>query len=297
MVELKYVKKRKRRRKVAIVTTASFVGLSILGIVAFLGRHTGTFTVALDTGDVSLSLSKTKDFSNPTSFIRLDQINYLDQSTYQDQDANELDNEASNNKNFEGALFKLTFYIKNVSNVKDSSVKYYLNINLTENHKTVDSDQNEHYLDDFLRIRVFENDAESQEHSSTTYARKRNQILKDSDGYAIKDSSGNDIWQEYIPLSSTELNERRTEKPNSKTEDPTYYYGLAQNFEYSEKSSDSRTGTVASYTTYNFNPGDIKRYTIVFWLEGEDPDCIGNHDSWSASTLKLGVTINGYENK
>lgn len=297
MVELKYVKKRKRRRRVAIATLASFVGCSVLGIVAFLGRHVGTFTISLDTGNVSLALSRTKTFDNPTSFIRLDELNELDQSTYVDQNASELDDEASNSHNYDGQLFKMTFYLKNMSNVKDSSAMYYFNIELTENHKTVDSDGNEHYLDDFLRVRIFENDGESSTHDSVTYAKKRNQILKDSGGEAIKDGQGNDLWQEYIPLSQTELTERQTSSPASKTEDPTYYYGLAENFEYSEKSSTARTGTIASYTTKNFAAGDMKRYTIVCWLEGEDPDCVGNRDSWEASTLKLGVTINGYENK
>ena len=26
----------------------------------------------------------------------------------------------------------------------------------------------------------------------------------------------------------------------------------------------------------NFNPGDTDRYTIVIWIEGDDPECLDN---------------------
>ncbi len=297
MVELKYVKKRKRRKRVAIGTGICLSGITILGIIAFLGRNTGTFTVALDSGNVSMSLSKSESFENPTSFLRVDGLQHLEQSTYSDQDASELDNENSNGKDFSRCLFKLTFFIKNMAPVEDSAIKYYLNVNMIENHKTTDNEGNDYYLDDILRVRIFENDIGSDRHDSVTYARKSNTILRDNDGNVIKDKDGNDIWQERIPLSYSELNERQTKYPETKENDPAFYYGLAENFLYSEKDTNARIGTVATYKTTDFKPGDIKKYTIVCWLEGEDPDCIGNAGSWNASTLKLGIQINGYENE
>ena len=138
MVELKYVKKRKRRKRVAIGTGICLSGITILGIIAFLGRNTGTFTVALDSGNVSMSLSKSESFENPTSFLRVDGLQHLEQSTYSDQDASELDNENSNGKDFSRCLFKLTFFIKNMAPIEDSAIKYYLNVNMIENHKTTD---------------------------------------------------------------------------------------------------------------------------------------------------------------
>lgn len=296
MVELKYVKKRKRRRIVAIATLISLLGATSLGIIAFLGRNTGTFTVALDTGKVSLSLSQSEAFTNPTSFIRVNGLQYLQQSTYADQKADELDRENSNgieSRNF----FKLTFFIKNMATEIDSSVKYYMHFNITDNRRTVDSENNEYYLDDILRVRIFENDAGSSLHESETYARKKKEVLRDSEGKPIRNADGSDIWQEYLYLSNDELNTRRREHPETKTTDPTYYYGLAKNFEYSENSPDARSGTLATYKTQDFRPGEIKRYTIVCWLEGNDPECIGNGEAWDASSIKLGIQVNGYENQ
>lgn len=296
MVELKYVQKRKRRKRVAIATSVCFSGVTILGLVAFLGRNTGTFTVALDSGQVDLSLSRSESFENPTSFIRINGLQHLEQYTYSEQIAEELDSEASNGNDFNGNLFKLTFYIKNMAPVEDNPVKYYMNINLTENRKTTDNENNDYYLDDILRVRIFENDPKTNAHESITYARKSNTITRDNDGNAIKDKEGNDLWRERIPLSSAELKERQSDNPETKETDPVYYYGLAENFLYSDKDDQARTGTIATYRTMDFKPGEIKKYTIVCWLEGEDPDCIGNASSWNASTLKLGIQVNGYEN-
>ena len=52
--------------------------------------------------------------------------------------------------------------------------------------------------------------------------------------------------------------------------------------------------TVATLSTKGFTKGEIKRYTIVTWLEGEDIDAQGNPPK--GGNLKLGVTINAYEN-
>lgn len=32
--------------------------------------------------------------------------------------------------------------------------------------------------------------------------------------------------------------------------------------------------TLVLESRLNFNPGDIDRYTIVVWLEGDDPECV-----------------------
>ena len=45
----------------------------------------------------------------------------------------------------------------------------------------------------------------------------------------------------------------------------------------------------------NFIRNDIRRYTIVFWLEGYDPQSRPDEEHPEGATLKLGVDISAYE--
>ena len=64
MYELEYVRKRKRKIRAAIIGGISAIGVSVLVIVAFLGRFVGTFTVTVDNGEVKLALSETSADGN-----------------------------------------------------------------------------------------------------------------------------------------------------------------------------------------------------------------------------------------
>ena len=275
MVDLAYVKKRRTRKAVAILAGAASLATGTFVLVAFLGRFVGTFTVALDSGDVKLSLSEKSSFENATSYIKFDQLPSFDLTTFTNlPEASEIDNELSDclygavpdgKGNSVLKYFKTTFYVQNTGDV---NADYDVKINITKNEPGTTSKGGLIYLDTILRVMVYENNADSEEHNYSVYARKRS-----TPNSSTEDA---DIFKEYTSYSD--------ENVLRKYGDNLPY--LAEMFETDH--------TVATLSTKGFTKGEIKRYTIVTWLEGEDIDAQGNPPK--GGNLKLGVTINAYEN-
>ena len=271
MYELGYVKKRKRRRIVLLVGGVSTVVVSTLSTVAFLGRFVGTFSVSLDTGNVGLSLSRDEAFTDPTSFLRIDALPEFQEYTYRDFrnigddviDSEKSDlNIAASAFNDDGTIknlnfFKYTFYIKNVGDVP---CRYDFSLNIVESKASEDG----RTLDDTIRFMVYDNNI-SNEHSKTVYAKRSGLPHTNEDGEA-----------DYrAPISVSE----------SESSDEYPFEGYAEMF----KSSD----VVTNFSVNNFGIGEIRRYTLVYWLEGFQSD--PNKTAPKGATIKLGVEINGYE--
>jgi hypothetical protein len=275
MVELASIKKRKRRKLVAILGGIASLATAVFIIVAFLGRFVGTFTVALDSGDVKLSLAEKSSFEEATSYIKFDQLPSFDLTTFTNlPEASTIDNEQ--NDYLYGAVpdgkgnsvlryFKTTFYVKNTGEI---TADYDVKINITKNEPGTTAKGGLIYLDTILRVMVYENDAESDEHNYSVYAHKR----------STPNSSTveADIFKEYTSYS-------KESKLREYGEDLPF---LAEMFE--------TDNTVVTLSNIGFTKGETKRYTIVTWLEGEDIDAQGNPPK--GGNLKLGVTINAYEN-
>lgn len=274
MYELQYVKKRKRRKWVLISAGIATVVVSSLSIVAFLGRYTGTFTVALNTGSVELALSETMDYRKPETFLRVDSISEFHEFSYSYLPSDEnLDNEQMNylygaiydeaGENVESMnFFKYTFYVKNVGRVY---AKYSMKINITDNK----AGEGGRKLDDTVRVMLYENDTTSDTHKKTVYA-KRAAI------HHIDEETGEVDFREPV---SVPLNQANEFEP---------FCGYAEMFE-----SDS---CIATVDVGGFAPGQTRRYTIVHWLEGYDPQSNNYQAPPKGATLKLGVEINAYEN-
>ena len=273
--ELGYVRKRKRRKAVAILTAVASAGVGTLVLVSFLGRFVGTFTVALDTGSVKLSLSEKSNFEDSTSYIKIDSLPSFDLCSFTSLDkADDVDNEntsyligtkTDSRGNASMRYFKYTFFVRNSGNI---AADYDLKINLTKNVPSADG----RHLDTLLRVLVYENDASSKEHSYTVYA-KRSETLNPTYGYEEEVET----YKEYISYSS----------PAKAEEHNDVFPGFAEEFE-----SDN---VIATLPVRNFQQDDAKRYTLVAWLEGEDQQAKGNPPE--GGNLKLGVTINAYENQ
>ena len=273
--ELGYVKKRKRRKVVAVLTGIASAGVGVLVLVSFLGRFVGTFTVALDTGSVKLSLSEKSSFDDATSYIKIDALPAFDLYSFTDlPSADEVDDEDSSylfgtvkdsKGNASMKYFKYTFFVKNAGNI---AADYDLRVNLTKNLPSADG----RYLDTFLRVLVYENDASSNEHSYTVYA-KKSETPNPTYGY----EEGDLTFKEYV--SYTRLDDAK--------KDNIAFPGFAEMFE-----SDN---VIATIPVRNFQKDEAKRYTLVAWLEGYDQQAKGNPPE--GGNLKLGVTINAYENQ
>ena len=269
MFELEYVKKRKRRKVVAIITLASTIALTTLVIVSFLGNYVGTFTVSLNTGNVKLSLSRDKNFDHPTSFLALDDVYPYEANTYSTVQRYKVDEFPTPSEYLglveddEGnsylTFFNYTFYIKNTGRTTaryDFIVKYLKIVNGADGQNLVN----------MSRFIIYQNDAYSDEHNYTIYARK-----SDTPNYYY-DDDGNlvETFQEYI-----------AEQTYKKEDLAEMYY-------------DDKGKIVAKIPVTDFKQDDMMRYTIVFYLEGEDPQLEG--ESPEEAKLELGVEINAYEN-
>ena len=285
MYDLQYVKKRRRRRIAALVATFSSIAVTFFVITSFLGRTLGTFTVSLKNSEVSLTLCEKKDSNKNSSYLRVNANSKYIESPYEDlQDRlKTMDDENIPSTAGEYAytyvkddktmtetcleFFKYTFYVKNIGS---KTATYDMTINISD--RTRAKDKTGRSLDDTLRVMVFENDPNTDKHDYAIYAK----AVGSSYGNNY-DIDGNETNREFI---FTDPN-----RPNRETDD----YRLV---DYNFKDFD----TVAELKVTNFGKNDIRRYTIVFWLEGGDPQSNPEEDYPEGATLKLGVDISAYEN-
>lgn len=282
MYDLQYVKKRRRRKIAALVAAFSSVAVTFFIVTSFLGRTLGTFTVSLNNSEVNLALCETKNSNKNSTYLRVNTSSKYVEYPYEELATviDTLDDEEVKstvgeytyhyvengvNKTDTGLnFFKYTFYVKNIGS---KTATYDMRINI--NDRTRAKDESGRSLDDTLRVVVFENDPDSNEHNYQIYAKRSL-----TNNYDI---NGKETDREFI-FTDDRL-------PNRETEN---YRLVDKNF--------VDINTVAEYKVTNFNRNDIKRYTIVFWLEGGDPQSDPNQDYPEGATLKLGVDISAYEN-
>ena len=275
MYDLQYVRKRRRRKIAAVVAFFAAIGVTSLIVTSFLGHTTGTFTVAVVNSSVSLALSTTEDFANQTSFLRIDNLPRLKETTYECLPAADiLDNEEVTYKDLilKGEtekddyleVIKYTFYVKNVGN---TTAKYNLNVNVSDRTKAIDGTGRT--LDDTLRVMVYENDPSKEGRlEPTVFAKEAAEYNYDVDG--------NKTRREFISTYPSGSNQEDAE------------HKLATSFLPGQ--------TVAKYSVSNFAKNYIKRYTIAIWLEGEDPQSTNDKQFPEGASVKLGVDIAAYEN-
>ena len=272
MYELEYVKKRKRRIRAAIVGGISTIVVSTLAIVAFLGRYVGTFTVSLDTGNVELSLSDKSDFTNRTSYLRVADLAPFHEFTY--SDFRRIGADVIDNENYDYTLganyskdgttietynyFKYTFFVKNFSS---QPLRYNFQLNILDKSPSLDG----RYLDDTLRVMVYDN-VGTDDHSNFTVYGKRSQIPH-------LDENGNADYRSPISVS----------EEDATVADP--FEGYADMFVSSD--------IIASFPVDKIDIGETRRYTIVVWLEGFRSSNL--EEAPTGAKIKLGVNINAYE--
>ena len=277
MYDLQYVKKRRRRKIAALVSLFTAIGITSLVIISFLGRTVGTFTVSLKNNDVKLSLSEKASFENPTSYLRLGKILGLRETSFVNlPEAEVIDSDETpydygtimvNGKPDSLQYVKYTFFVRNVGK---SIAQYNMSINITDRSK---ADNDERILDDTLRVMVYENNPNEDTHNYRVFAKAsaENNIDKD----------GNETRREFIStVPELKVNEAY---PHEDDEHP-----LAETF--------ASGSTVAEYKVGNFGKDDVKRYTIVLWLEGDDPQSTNDRPVPEGATIKLGIDITAYEN-
>ena len=262
------MRKRKRRKIAAIVGGVSAVVVSALAIVAFLGRFVGTFTVTLETRNVDLTLSEKSDFVNRTSFLRVNDLVPFQEFTYCNFERyggdEVIDSETTsydlglNPATDEDDVDTLNFfkYTFFVKNVGLNPAKYNLALNILE---SVNSDDGRSLLDT-MRVMIYEDGVK------TVYAKRSSVPHTGSDGKAD--------YRAPISISEYDATEEYT------------FQGYAEMFESSD--------VVTTFSDQTINIDEVRRYTIVTWLEGFQSS--NEETAPKGASIKLGVEINAYEN-
>ena len=271
MLDLEYVKRKRRKKLVAIFTSAATMVIAVLIIIAFLGQTLGSFTVSTNGAEsMKLALSEHSDMSRSSTYLRISKIPKMDVYTYSLIKKKTADIDSDKHDYMYGAktdkksglvkylyFFNYTFYLQNTGS---KECKYTLDINVVDNEKPKNVDYD---LLDILRVGFFENEDDT--HDCTIYAKKSRTGHKD------EESAGGYSYQEAVS------GEAGTEE----------FYGYAEEFLSDE--------CLVSHEVTDFKPGDMRRYTILTWLEGEDLQAAGTVPS--NCSIKLGVEISAYENE
>jgi len=255
----KYVRRRQIKKIVASVGCICAVGATVLSIIALLANNAGAYTVSLNRGTASLSLSNTEGFESSSTYLAVNGISPLHEYTYSawqegDGDFDILDSEetpAPTPVSEEDTIpfFKYTFYVKNAGN---SNAEFSLSLNIEvvgmSTNKSLD-------LNSVLRVMFYSN-RDLTQHNRAVYALRSNVNKITEDGVT-----------RYAP--------ERISNPASDYAEPF----ISANKVLTSKETD-------------FGPGQTIRYTFVFWIEGEDPDCIGEPPT---NGLSLSVNISANE--
>ena len=266
MYEINFVRKRLLRKWIAVGAGISTIVVATLSIVSFLGRFVGTFTVRLETGNVKLALSESISFANSSSYLHVGEIPNLQEYTYSGFESigdESIDTEETSYLTAPAA----NFYRDGVTVRSINYFKYTFYIkNVGEDSANYDlavkikdsKDDNGVEVQDTLRVMVYatENDGTQ---SKKVYAKKS--------AISHIDEKGDVSFNEKIS---------------------TDQYGYAEQFE--------STDVIKTISVDNFDVGQVRRYTVVFWLEGNDPQSNRNVDVPVNAKIKLGVEINAYEN-
>ena len=278
MIEQRYVKKRKRRKLVALFSGVATLGMSALILVSFLGSYSGRFTVSLNRGNVKISLSDKRNFGDGEgdgevgdvgSYLKVDDLKPFDEMTYlklpgddvidTDETTYVIGENSSSTMNF----FKYTFFVKNMGSI---SADYNLTVRIQESKPSTDG----RTLDSVLRVMFYANNGyDKDSHERVVYAK--------ASEAPNTDLEGNTTYSEYISLSPKQAERAKVDFP-----------GFATPFESDD--------IIVSFPVQYFDKSDMNRYTIVTWLEGYDPQSNGKEAPEGAS-IKLGVEINAYENE
>ena len=270
MVDLQYVKKRKKKKIAALTVFGSATVATALIIVSFLGSRVGSFTVKLRQSNVKLALTKNNDTSSTTSFLLVNELPSFDLTTNNSLlNHDKIDNHSTDyllgahipeNTKKPSSLyyFKYTFYVNNVGNV---TAAYDFKLTITENNPP--RNNLAYGYDDLLRVRLYEN-VDENAHDYVTYAKRARTAHADDQGALVYS------------------------EPIAGNPDDPDFPGYANIF-------DSQS-VILKKSVSGFTSGAYNRYTLLMWLEGSDPECEGTVIPEGGS-LKLQIDIEAHESQ
>ena len=232
----------------------------------------GLLSIKLVNDKVQLLLSDKQSFDNPTKALNIKETYVFEEFTYSALPSSDiLDNEETpfdyglyKRGNDESVMryFKYTFYFKSTC---EYNMDYIVDISLEESKKSAnDSDRT---IADTLRVMVFENKVDDNNHNKEIYAKESTETNYDK--------QGNRTNREFVSVH-----------PNNNQEDEEH--PLAKSF--------INDTTIAKYHGMGFSKDEIMRFTIVVWLEGEDPQSTALAAAPTGSSVQLSISLDAYTN-
>ena len=253
MVNQKSIKKRRKKRRIIIATSISAILITALVIIAFLSNYVGNFTISLINYETRLALSTSSDMENSTTHIAMDGFDNAVPYTKGDVDEANLDTDVGGEKSLTfditedqqaGLYFAYTFF---VTNVGDGPCYYYYGVKI--NDET--SGDNNELISDAMRIRMYENIFEEDETTET-------------------------MTHEY--LDYTRYNSETSDDTSLNADTRSYLSECEEDFASGDLKyfNDTDTIILSDNNSTKLWPNEIVRYTLVIWIDGNDPDCQGD---------------------
>ncbi len=252
-----YAQTRKRRKIAAIVSAASALTIATFVIISYLGTNIGRYTVELEQNRASLTISTDANFTKKTSLLRAsnldaaraESVDYLPAHEVLD-DVNGLGSHNGDVYDEDGILmystyFAYTFFLKNQGN---APVDFSATLSLSQGENIIEGAVP---IEEYIRVRLYENVVgEEVTHNYRTFAKTTNYAIYDDNNTRINgECVGNGLSVPPYTCSAS--------KPENSVR--------AEVFE--------SASNIVNYNYLHLDPDVVIRYTIVIWLEGDDPDC------------------------
>ena len=217
MVDLSFIKKRKKKKIIAIVGLICGMGVATVSAVALLGQQAAPMTVRLANSGVSLALYKSEFDNEQKSFLLASDAKpyseisepalHAYESMLDIDDSKPI--ETSDGKAFQ--FYQFTFYLKNTGEV---AADYTFILNVSYPRKTSFD------FAEVLRVRFYENDGNDKEsHNYQTFAKHSNEYDSNKQQYLPERISGVDseYAEDFVDSKTILKKEVKSFKPSALT--------------------------------------------------------------------------------
>lgn len=268
VIKNKRVRRQARRRAIIIILLLFLLIIALLAgvtyaIMRFVDNNNFRVSVS-QTGTAWLSLSKDYEFTNPTSVLDVSAPRDMDNCTL----CNYLDGKLEDIYNTDGPYkgegskdyyIATTFFLKNSGN---TAVAYSEKISIERAMRNMDK---------AIRVLMIKDTDPTDEDFGVITVYAANQT--DDKGKTLTDENGNALLEEVVP--------NKEYKPGKISLYDGFAIGeedLTEDGVWMTKAFQGN-GYVLNSELYPLDPGQIIKYTIVIWLEGEDAQCVGDSSS------------------
>ena len=239
----------KWKRRAGIALVISLLILLLLWIISWLLTTIGDLVISVDSGAAKkgITISANEDGSDPQTKLYADMVKDVTNITYDWLPAT-LDMESfgnHNGRNYMAYTFQLT------NNGKET-IDYVSTLKAVRAAKSAD---------EACRIMVYRNG------EPAVYAKENMGLTTDDKSPEPYEKIFKKVIPENFNAPTSEEIEKAAEEPQNKepvevTDEPL------EITQWDDKT------TVFTNTREGIEPGETDKYTIVMWIEGEDPECI-----------------------